>query len=91
MSDSSFGSYGERGVMDITSALRDMFDFDSMPSQRFKPLREPGDFVRMVLLPETAAVLISEDLDISPAEARSVMKRSWAFGLALHPLDGEDK
>ena len=42
-------------------------------------------FVSRVLVPETARLLIKNDLNVSDEEAMDVLFKSQAFGMALHP------
>lgn len=45
----------------------------------------PDTFISRILVPETALLLIKEDLHISDQEALDVLRKSRAFGAALHP------
>lgn len=50
-----------------------------------------ANFVRRVLVPEAASLLIQEDLQISRDQALKVMKESREYGAAMFPeSDGSD-
>ncbi|KAG9037461.1 hypothetical protein FRB95_005400 [Tulasnella sp. JGI-2019a] len=83
------GYYGEKGFLVISSTLQAMFPSDEVDPGTTYPL-EPPDFLRRVLLPEAAVLLIMEDRKIDRDDALMVLKASRAFGLAAFPVrDGE--
>ncbi|KAG8888127.1 hypothetical protein FRB98_008319 [Tulasnella sp. 332] len=79
------GYYGEKGFFVISSTLQEIFPLDAIDPDLTYPL-EPSDFLRRVLLPETAVLLIQEDQKIEREEALLVLRESRAFGLATFPV-----
>lgn len=45
----------------------------------------PIDFISRILVPETARLLIKDDLNVSDEEALNILTASQRFGAALHP------
>ena len=81
-------SYGERGFVRIANALRDLFP--GLTNQRsLEPLDVDGFFLR-VLIPETARLLIMEDLGLNGVAALSVLQESQKYGAAKFPDCGEE-
>lgn len=86
-------SYGEKGTVIISHALYDIFP--KIPPERIAPL-DQNSFRSRVLLPETALLLIREDLAENPEwagkkvpkkVALKVMKDSAKYGSAMFPED----
>lgn len=92
----TFYSYGERGLVRITGILGDLFpSLASIGSSKggtpsFAPF-DSTTFISRVLVPETAILLIKDDLGITSDEAACrVLFASQKFGSALFPDRGED-
>ncbi|KAF8324247.1 RTC4-like domain-containing protein [Cantharellus anzutake] len=82
------GYYGERGLVRIANGLHDLFPgLSTRPS--FAPL-DVENFLLRVLIPETARLLIMEDLDLDEADALSVLRESQKYGVAKFPDRGEE-
>jgi hypothetical protein len=79
-------SYGERGFIHIYKTLRQLFPTISPPGGL-----EVDLFLRHVLLPETARLLIQKDFNISSSEALDVLLASQDYGAARFPDKGEDE
>ncbi|KAG8901871.1 hypothetical protein FRB99_005027 [Tulasnella sp. 403] len=82
------GYYGEQGYLVISTALQNMFPPQAIDPSQTAPL-QPADFLRRVLLPETAVLLIIEDHDVSREEARTIMFESRSYGSAMFPAKDE--
>ena len=82
----SLVSYGERGYVQIFKIIDELFP-DLAVTLRHDPNQRLGldVFISRILVPETARLLIKDDLCISDQEAFSVLLKSRAFGVALHP------
>ncbi|EJU03670.1 hypothetical protein DACRYDRAFT_77371 [Dacryopinax primogenitus] len=76
------GYYGEQGMITIQRAL--MFMFPNMVASNTRPL-SVDDFIRQVLVPEAAILLIRQDLQLSRAKALQVLLKSRKYGLAQFP------
>jgi len=90
------GYYGERGLVRITQIIGDLFPSLSRANlsksgiQSFAPL-DSTLFVSRVLVPESACLLIKDDLFLdSEEEAMRVLFASQTFGAAVYP-DREDE
>ncbi|KAF8328450.1 RTC4-like domain-containing protein [Cantharellus anzutake] len=82
------GYYGERGLVRIANGLHDLFPgLSTRPS--FAPL-DVENFLLRVLIPETARLLIMEDLALDEADALSVLRESQKYGVAKFPDRGEE-
>lgn len=88
-------SYGEQGLAVITQVLFDLFP--TLPADKIYPL-DLNTYRSLVLVPETALLLIQEDLrmkhgpnkDITRSLALKVLRKSHKYGLAMFPVgDGE--
>lgn len=88
-------SYGEQGLAVFTQVLFDLFS--DLPEDKIYPL-DPNTYRSLVLVPETALLLIQEDLqkkhgsdqDITRTLALKVLRKSHNYGLAMFPVgDGE--
>ena len=84
-------------LVNLASTLQDLFEAETMDSEpgeppcRFwdgaefstSPIRL-RDFFEYILLPEAAALLISQDLNVSKAEADGIWARSKCYGDAFN-------
>jgi hypothetical protein len=78
-------SYGEQGVVVLHQTLRTMFP--KIPPLKIEPLSVEQFFLH-VLVPEAAAHLIREDMNISIDdfdEAYDIMEKSRKYGMARFP------
>ena len=82
-----YSSYGERGHFVIFGALCKLFNLKTYPNTTFFPLT-PVQFFQYVLLPETAVLLIMEDMLQTREEAIRTMRESASYGVAMFPDDG---
>lgn len=88
-------SYGEQGFAVITQVLYDLFP--DIPANKISPL-EMSNYLSLVLVPETALLLIQHDLQnqrddshVSKSEALKVLHKSTKYGLAMFPVgEGEE-
>lgn len=79
-------SYGEIGKSVIHSTLSLMFPHQAL----FHRVEiAPTDFLELVLIPETALILLQEDLDLQGQREVGIkqLRDSHIFGLSNHPLD----
>jgi hypothetical protein len=72
-------SFGEQGAIIMFEKLGTMF-----PEADHYPLTTIN-FLRRVLLPETAVLLAQKDLGCSREEAINVLHDSHEYGLVMHP------
>ncbi|KAF5376408.1 hypothetical protein D9615_008616 [Tricholomella constricta] len=79
------GYYGERGYQIIFTALQHRFSF-SIDKAHIHPLSQ-DTFLREVLVPEAAVLIIQEDLRLSRFQAIETLRASHTFGNMLHPID----
>lgn len=70
----------------ITVKLNKLFVKDGLATARSKGIKplSVDNFVRRVLVPETAVYLIGQDLELERPQAIAVLKQSRSFGLAVH-------
>ncbi|KAG6834836.1 hypothetical protein H0H93_007065, partial [Arthromyces matolae] len=85
----SVGYYGEIGYEVIARTLQSMFSQESVDMTTYAPLSW-NDVLFEVLVPEIAAILIQEDLEVSYKDAVSIRNRSRQFGNLMHPSDSEE-
>jgi hypothetical protein len=81
------GYYGSRGLRVMQENI--MREFAShlrrtAIEDRTVSSRGVGTFVQTVLVPEIACLLIQEDMEVGPEEARSIMEKSSALGDVVH-------
>ena len=89
MTDSINCSYGEKGASAITGALQKMFAGtaelkQALTTAPIHPLKS-SEFIRRVLVPEAAVLLIQEDRDISRAQAIQTLEDSRRYGMVVFP------
>ncbi|KAF8586369.1 hypothetical protein K439DRAFT_1408955 [Ramaria rubella] len=85
------GYYGEQGSIIIHQTLYTLFPPSDIPDS-VEPLT-PDQFLTRVLVPETAVLLIQEDMNLSTrGEVLRVLDESKKYGLAMFPeqAQGED-
>lgn len=89
-----FFSYGEIGLMVISFTLNALST--SNPKRKIKlnqgitnPL-SPEDFIRRVLVPEVANLLIAEDKGVSMEEAEEIRRDSREYGNAVFSAEIKD-
>ncbi len=70
----------------ITTLVFLLIDKDILTRDKTKPL-EPFEYISQVLVPETAIILISQDLKVSLENAREIMNDSLKFGNYVHDID----
>ncbi|KAI0629765.1 hypothetical protein C8Q77DRAFT_1022389, partial [Trametes polyzona] len=76
--------FGEAGEAVITSAIDLLFPLRALAEMYLEPFTPKG-FVQLVLVPELAVMLISEDLTLGLDDAYEVMKKSSNYGYARFP------
>ncbi|KAF7349649.1 hypothetical protein MSAN_01691300 [Mycena sanguinolenta] len=81
------GYYGEIGYEIFMVAVRFMFP-DNCDTNSYAPLTYDV-VLREVLVPEAAARIIQQDLNISPHAAKQVLTDSYLFGVTRHPSSKE--
>ena len=74
-------SYGEKGSIIIFWVLQVLF-----PAKDFHELSFIN-FLRRVLIPETAVCLAQEDMKIDRQTAIDILRTSRQYGLVMHPSD----
>ncbi|KAF5378360.1 hypothetical protein D9615_008754 [Tricholomella constricta] len=79
------GYYGERGYQIIFTALQHRFSF-SIDKAHIHPLSQ-DTFLREILVPEAAVLIIQEDLHLSHFQAIETLRASHTFGNTMHPID----
>ncbi|KAF5374001.1 hypothetical protein D9615_009909 [Tricholomella constricta] len=79
------GYYGERGYQIIFTALQHRFSF-SIDIAHIHPLSQ-DTFLREILVPEAAVLIIQEDLHLSRFQAIETLRASHTFGNTMHPID----
>ena len=78
-------SYGEQGSIIIHQTLYSLFSPDTIPLTSVEPLT-PSQFLTRVLVPETAMLLIQEDMHLSTKEETlRVLDESKKYGVAMFP------
>ena len=78
-------SYGEQGSIIIHQTLYSLFSPDTIPLTSVDPLT-PSQFLTRVLVPETAMLLIQEDMHLSTKEETlRVLDESKKYGVAMFP------
>lgn len=82
-------SYGELGYMIISQTMYDMFPPVSFPPDSTLPLT-PADFIQLILIPEAAVSLITEDMGQTREEAIVTLRESAEYGVAMFPDDQPD-
>lgn len=86
------GYYGSRGLRAISENLMDEFSATLRKVQvrdRLVASRGVTGYVQGVLVPEVAARLVEEDLNIGEDEARAVLRRSAALGEVVNEEEAE--
>ncbi|KAI6101201.1 RTC4-like domain-containing protein [Pisolithus sp. B1] len=78
------GYYGEQGSVIIHQTLFNLFPPSSFDSSLIKPLT-PSEFIQRVLVPETAARLIAQDLGVDMDYAIVTLHESARYGVAMFP------
>ncbi|KAG6848138.1 hypothetical protein H0H93_003063 [Arthromyces matolae] len=81
-------SYGERGYQIIHIAIEHVIPQRIVNLSHIHPLTY-RTFLREVLIPEAAILLIREDLKLSKLDAIRVWKESCTFGNGMHPSDDD--
>lgn len=81
----AFISYGELGSEAILGALQSLFPKDEYDDT--KTALKYSDYLSQVLIPESALLLIQEDLKIDRGEAIQVLGDSRKYGLMAFPAD----
>ncbi|KAI6167304.1 RTC4-like domain-containing protein [Pisolithus thermaeus] len=81
------GYYGEQGSVIIHQTLFNLFPPSSFDSSLIKPLT-PSEFIQRVLVPETAARLIAQDLGVDMDYAIVTLHESARYGVAMFPDTG---
>ncbi len=78
------GYYGHTGEVVILARLQELISKEEglITSERLKGL-ESYEFIQDVLVPETACLLIQQDMKTSLGEARRIMAESSNYGAAL--------
>lgn len=80
-------SYGEQGSVIIHQTLFNLFPPSSFDSSLVEPLT-PTEFIQRVLVPETAAHLIAQDLGVDMDYAIMTLHESARYGVAMFPDTG---
>ncbi|KAI1793474.1 RTC4-like domain-containing protein [Ganoderma leucocontextum] len=83
------GYYGELGYVIIHQTLCDMFPPADFHPDATLPLTPP-DFITLVLVPEAALRLITEDLSLPRDEAIETLRESVEYGVAMFPADEDE-
>ncbi|GJJ11106.1 hypothetical protein Clacol_005337 [Clathrus columnatus] len=84
------GYYGEQGSIIIQQTLYSVFPVGSILEEAVEPLTVE-QFLSQVLVPETAALLIMEDMNLtSKTEALEVLEGSKKYGIAMFPERHDD-
>ncbi|KIJ55656.1 hypothetical protein M422DRAFT_199977 [Sphaerobolus stellatus SS14] len=86
------GYYGEQGSYVIHQTLYSIFPQDSIADDNVYPL-SPDQFTTHVLVPESALLLIQEDMNLDDrAAALKIMEESKQFGVSMYPeqAQGDD-
>ncbi|KIO03400.1 hypothetical protein M404DRAFT_58825, partial [Pisolithus tinctorius Marx 270] len=81
------GYYGEQGSVIIHQTLFNLFPPSSFDSSLVEPLT-PTEFIQRVLVPETAAHLIAQDLGVDMDYAIMTLHESARYGVAMFPDTG---
>ena len=81
-------SYGEQGYEILYLTLHHIFGKGSFDLAPLFPL-SVSSVIRQVLLPEAAALLIQEDLDVSQETALKILCDSRIFGCIMYSSDQE--
>lgn len=76
-------SFGLVGFELIVHALHTMFPQSSIDAANIEPLSYDG-IITEVLLPEATLMLICDDMQIDPDDARVVFEESRDFGMSMH-------
>ncbi|KAF5387097.1 hypothetical protein D9615_001611 [Tricholomella constricta] len=79
------GYYGEQGYQIIFIALQHLFSF-SIDATHIHPLSQ-DTFLREVLVPKAAVLIIQDDLHLSRSRAIETLRTSRTFGNVMHPID----
>ncbi|OSX64116.1 hypothetical protein POSPLADRAFT_1137777 [Postia placenta MAD-698-R-SB12] len=80
------GYYGELGYMIINQTIYNLFPPASFHADSTLPLT-PTDFIALVLVPEAAVSLITEDMKQTRQEAIATLRESAEYGVAMFPDD----
>lgn len=83
------GYYGEQGFLVISEALQAMFPQTKLEAAEIAPM-DSQNFLRRVLVPETAILLIMEDMEQDYSAALKTMEDSREYGTALFPARDND-
>ncbi|KIK18140.1 hypothetical protein PISMIDRAFT_14544 [Pisolithus microcarpus 441] len=81
------GYYGEQGSVIIHQTLFSLFPPSSFDASLINPLT-PSEFIQRVLVPETAARLIAQDLGVDMSYAIMTLHESARYGVAMFPDTG---
>jgi hypothetical protein len=90
-SDAWINSYGEQGSIIIHQSLYSLFPPDGIPPALVLPLT-PDQFLTRVLVPETAVLLIQQDMSLTTKrQALRVLDESKKYGLAMFPEQAQSE
>ncbi|KAF7979106.1 hypothetical protein HWV62_43636 [Athelia sp. TMB] len=81
---STVGYFGEKGACIMFSVIQSLFPNVPAHGLRFV------DFVRRVLLPETAVLLAQDDLAVSWEKAIDILLDSKEYGVVMYPEDDDE-
>lgn len=81
-------SYGEEGYQILTITLQHLFPDQSFDLALFAPLSW-GAVIHDFLIPETALLLIQDDLHISQSASIRTLRQSRVFGTIMNSSDKE--
>jgi RTC4-like domain len=96
--NSTIDSYGEKGGFIIMKMLKQMFQEDNEAEgshapgpdrELIKPLSHL-EFLELVMVPETAVLLIAADLNIEPELAVETWQNSSQYGRCTFPASDDD-
>lgn len=81
-------SYGEQGLWEIHHAITAVIPEDSIDAEQIYPL-SPKDFIRRVLIPKAAVLLLMEDRALTREDALKLKAESSRYGSAVFPHNAQ--